>query len=63
MYVMLLPEPDTAPAETDQVTAAFDAFATVALKLWDPPALTDADVGVIETLTAELEVTLTVAVA
>lgn len=55
------PEPEIAPAETDHVTAVFDALPTLAEKLVLPPGAIVAEVGVIETVTLDVVATVTVA--
>ena len=57
----MLPEPEIAPAETDQVTAVFDVLLTLAEKLLVPPGAMVAVVGVIKTVTPEVVATVTVA--
>ena len=57
----MLPEPETAPDETDHVTAVFEALLTLAEKLVVPPGAMVAAVGVIETVTPDVLATVTVA--
>ena len=56
-----MPVPETAPAETDHVTAVFDVLLTWAEKLVVPPGAMVAVMGVIETVTPEVVATVTVA--